>query len=128
MRKDSLMGHTEREMNFRKKYEEAEKYNLTNATSGMEVNSPAFYRPLRGIISKPFDAKSQRFGIDIAANPNESVLAVLDGTIIFQAFTAENGYVIEVQHNQDFISVYKHCSSLLKQEGEAVKSGEPLLS
>jgi lipoprotein NlpD len=126
MRKDSLMGHTEREMNFRKKYEETEKYNLTNTTSRIGANGPIFYRPLRGLISKPFNAANGRFGIDIAANPGESILAVLDGTIILQTFTAENGYIIEVQHSQEFISVYKHCGSLLKHEGETVKGGEPI--
>ena len=41
-------------------------------------------------------------------------------------YTAETGYVIEVQHNQDFISVYKHCSSLLKREGDTVQAGEAI--
>mgnify|MGYP000535637016 CR=1 FL=1 len=41
-------------------------------------------------------------------------------------YTAETGYLIEVQHNQDFVSVYKHCGSLLKREGDTVKGGEAI--
>lgn len=40
------------------------------------------------------------------------------------AYTAEWGYVIQIQHPQNFISVYKHCGSLMKREGEQVKGGE----
>lgn len=39
--------------------------------------------------------------MDIAANPNESVLATLDGTVILSTYTAETGYVIQIQHGQD---------------------------
>jgi murein DD-endopeptidase MepM/ murein hydrolase activator NlpD len=31
-----------------------------------------------------------------------------------------------IQHNQDLISVYKHCSLLLKKQGESVKAGEAI--
>lgn len=124
LRKDSLMERTQREAEFRKQYEEAEKYNLTSNTTRPEVDGLIFYRPTRGMISSPFDAEKKHFGTDIAANPGESVLATLDGTVILSTYTAETGYLIEVQHNRDFISVYKHCGSLLKKEGDAVKGGE----
>ena len=48
------------------------------------------------------------------------------GTVILSTYTAETGYLIEIQHNQDFVSVYKHCGSLLKREGDAVKGGEAI--
>ena len=70
--------------------------------------------------------KNKHFGTDIAANPGESVLATLDGTVLMSSYTAETGYVIVVQHRQDFVSVYKHCGSLLKAEGDAVKGGEAI--
>ena len=41
-------------------------------------------------------------------------------------YTAETGYLIEVQHTQDFVSIYKHCGSLLKKEGDQVKGGEAI--
>lgn len=126
LRKDSLMERTQRETDYRKQYEETEKYNLTSITSRPEVDGLIFYRPTRGLISSPFNAEEKHFGTDIAANPGESVLATLDGTVILSTYTAETGYVIQIQHNQDFISIYKHCGSLLKKEGETVKGGEAI--
>lgn len=126
MRHDSLMEHTKREEEFRRQYEETEKYNLTTITSQPEVDGLIFYRPTRGMISGHFDADKKHYGTDIAANPNESVLATLDGTVILSTYTADTGYLIQVQHNQDFISVYKHCGSLLKKAGDKVQGGEAI--
>lgn len=126
LRKDSLMERTQRELDFRRQYEETEKYNLTSITARPEVEGLIFYRPTRGMISSSFDADKRHYGTDIAANPGESILATLDGTVILSTYTAETGYVIELQHNQEFISIYKHCGSLLKHEGESVKGGEAI--
>lgn len=126
LRKDSLMERTRREEEFRRRYEETEKYNLTTITSQPNVDGLIFYRPTRGMISAYFDAKKKHYGTDIAANPNESVLATLDGTVVLSTYTAETGYLIEVQHNQDFVSIYKHCGSLLKREGDKVQAGEAI--
>ncbi|MBP1612653.1 MAG: putative peptidase [Bacteroidetes bacterium] len=126
IREDSLMKRTEREEEFRRKYEDAEKYNLTTINAHAEVGGLLFFRPIRGMISSHFDAATKHFGMDIAANPKESVLAVLEGTVILSTYTAEAGYLIEIQHNQDFVSIYKHCGSLLKKEGELVKGGEAI--
>lgn len=126
MREDSLMEQTQREEEFRRQYEENEKYNLTTIIDQPETGGLIFYRPTRGMISGHFDAVKRHYGTDIAASPNESVLAALDGTVILSTYTAETGYLIEVQHNQDFVSVYKHCGSLLKQAGDKVQGGEAI--
>ena len=126
VREDSLMERTQREADFRKQYEETEKYNLTSITTRPDIEGLIFYRPTRGMITDKFDADRKHYGTDIAANPGESVLATLDGTVILSTYTAETGYVIEVQHNQDFVSVDKHCGSLLKREGDAVQAGEAI--
>lgn len=126
MRTSSLMGHTQREEEFRRQYEETEKYNLTSFADDNGVDGLVFYRPTQGMISDRFDALSRHYGVDIAAKPNESILSALDGTVIFSTYTAETGYVIAVQHGQDLITVYKHCGSLLKKEGDEVKGGEAI--
>ena len=126
MREDSLMERTEREAEFRRQYEETEKYNLTSITSQPDVDGLIFYRPTRGMISGRFDENKKHFGTDIAADPKESILATLDGTVVFSNHTAETGYVIGIQHNQDFVSFYKHCGSLLKSVGDKVQGGEAI--
>ena len=126
IRSEELMERTEAEELFRKQYEESERYNLTTMDNAPLTTGLVFYRPTRGMISSEFDANKKHFGIDIAASPNESVLAVLDGTVILSTYTAETGYVIQVQHAQNIVSVYKHCGSLLKKVGDTVKAGEAI--
>ena len=110
-RHDTLMERTKREEEFRRQYEENEKYNLTSSASQPDVNGLIFYRPARGMVSDHFDAEKKHFGTDIAANPNESVLATMDGTVILSTYTAETGYLIAVQHNQDLCSVFPYSSA-----------------
>ena len=78
------------------------------------------------MISTPFNMPKKHLGIDIAANPGESIMATLDGTVLLSAYTAQHGYVVCIQHNQDLVSVYRNCGTLLKQEGTAVKAGEAI--
>ncbi|GAE85223.1 membrane protein related to metalloendopeptidases [Bacteroides reticulotermitis JCM 10512] len=99
-REDTLMQRTEREEEFRRQYEENEKYNLTTIVSQPDVNGMIFYRPTRGMVTDVFNIDKKHFGTDIAANPNESVLATMDGTVILSTYTAETGYLIEVQHSR----------------------------
>ena len=126
VRSEELMERTQAEDDFRKQCEETERYNLTTIDNAPAVTGLIFFRPTRGMISSGFDANKKHFGIDIAASPNESVLATLDGTVIMATYTADTGYVIQVQHNQNLVSVYKHCGSLLKKVGDTVKAGEAI--
>ena len=124
LRAEKLMERSKKEEEFRKQYEEKERYNLTAVTDVRDAAGLIFYRSLRGVMSAGFNPEKRHFGIDLTASPNESILAALDGTVIMAAYTAEWGYVIQIQHPQNFISVYKHCGSLMKREGEQVKGGE----
>ena len=126
VRSEELMERTQAEDEFRKQYEENERYNLTTIDNAPAVTGLIFFRPTRGMISSEFDANQKHYGIDIAASPNESVLSTLDGTVILATYTADTGYVIQVQHNQNLVSVYKHCGSLLKKVGDIVKAGEAI--
>lgn len=126
VRSEELMERTQAEDDFRKQYEETERYNLTTLDNAPAVTGLIFFRPTRGMVSSSFDANKKHFGIDIAATPNESVLATLDGTVILATYTADTGYVIQVQHNQNLVTVYKHCGSLLKKVGDTVKAGEAI--
>ena len=126
VRSEELMDRSQAEEEFRKQYEDTEKYNLTTIENAPAVTGLIFFRPTRGMISSDFDANQKHFGIDIAASPNESVLSTLDGTVILATYTADTGYVIQVQHGQNLVSVYKHCGSLLKKVGDTVKAGEAI--
>lgn len=124
LRAEELMERSKEEDEFRKKYEERERYNLTAVNNAPDASGLIFYRPLRGVMSTDFNPEKRHFGVDLTASPNENILAALDGTVILSAYTAEMGYVIQIQHPQNFVTVYKHCGSLLKQTGDKVKGGE----
>ena len=47
-------------------------------------------------------------------------------TVVFGAWTTENGYVIAIQHSNDLVSIYKHNAVLLKKVGNFVRVGEPV--
>ena len=126
VRSEELMERTQAEEEFRKQYEESERYNLTSLNNAQAVAGLMFVRPTRGMLTSMFDANKKHFGVDVAASPNESVLATLDGTVVLATYTADTGYLIQVQHAQNLVSVYKHCGSLLKQVGDVVKAGEAI--
>lgn len=90
------------------------------------VRSFNFFTPLDGIITSKFNQLENHLGIDIVSSHNEAVKATLDGTVIFSGWTLETGYIIGLQHDRNFISVYKHNSILLKKEGDHVLAGEAI--
>lgn len=84
------------------------------------------FKPVNGTISNAFNAKDGHFGVDLVAPMNEPVKATLDGTVILSSFTADGGNVLQIQHANNMVSVYKHNSVLLKKEGDQVKAGESI--
>ncbi len=124
-RSELLMERSEREETFMRQYEEAERYNITSQSQPVnDVRSISIFRPTGGLVSKSYNTLDQHWGVDIAASPNQSVVSVLDGTVLMSTYTSDNGYTIVVVHPGDLISVYKHCESLLKKTGDRVKQGE----
>jgi len=85
-----------------------------------------FFTPVNGIITRSFNPMEGHFGIDLVTNPNEVVKAALDGTVIMSTWTLETGYVIQIQHDHELISVYKHNASLFKSVGQKVVAGDAI--
>jgi murein DD-endopeptidase MepM/ murein hydrolase activator NlpD len=115
---------------LRAQVENEERYNLTLGPVAPEsVTSLAglhFFAPVKGIVSGNFDPRTRHFGTDIVTKPKSPVNAVLDGTVIFTGWTMETGFVIQVQHSNNIVSVYKHNARLLKEPGDLVKTGEAI--
>ena len=99
IRTEELMNRSKEEDDFRRKYEERER---AAAMAGTDDHT----------------------GVDMAASVDESVLAALDGTVMLVVQTADSGVLIQIQHEQNFISIYKHCGPSRKKEGDQVKGGE----
>jgi murein DD-endopeptidase MepM/ murein hydrolase activator NlpD len=84
------------------------------------------FKPVNGTILSPFDPKAGHYGIDLVAPKDDPVKAVLDGTVIAASFTADDGNIVSIQHNNNIISVYKHNAVLLRKVGDRVKAGESI--
>lgn len=121
-REDSLLrAEMEEEFPF-------EEGNLTTELAGqtqpnIHLN---FFTPLKGMVSRHFNSSRGHFGVDIVADLGEVIKATLDGTVIFSTWTMETGYTIGIQHEHNLISVYKHNSGLLKEQGSFVEAGEAI--
>ena len=113
---------------LRAEIENNEQYNLSVTQPSLDnsVKGFHFFPPVRGQVTSSFSLPRSHFGTDIASAPNEVVVAVLEGTITMSTWTLETGYVIQVQHNGNLLSVYKHNSKLLKRAGSHVKAGEAI--
>jgi len=85
-----------------------------------------FMSPVKGQISQSINKKNKHYGIDIVTSKNEPIKATLEGVVILSNWTSNDGNVIVIQHQNNIISIYKHCSSLLKSIGDVVEVGDPI--
>lgn len=132
--KDKKFGNTD--LNFNKsdmdsimkaQIEEVENENLSiikNTNSSTNLKNLHFVVPLKGMITNEFNIKNNHLGIDIVGGKGDVVLATLPGTVIIATWSLETGYLVQIQHDNNLISVYKHNSVLLKKSGDRVVAGE----
>lgn len=121
-----VTGPSEDELALRELVESGAPYDIAenqqNRTSG--IASYTFYRPVNGVVSSTFSLQEEHYAIDVAVKMNEPVRSTLSGHVIFASYTPETGYVVIIQHNNNLLSIYKHCSSILKKVGNFVRAGE----
>lgn len=123
---DTLLPESKLMANYIKQYEQEEKYTLNVFTPTTPIDGKLFYPPLKGKIIKAYNPKEGHFGIDIQCPRNTAVSAVLDGTIVSAGYTIDYGYVIYIQHSNNYLSVYKYNSGILKNIGDKVSGGEKI--
>jgi len=114
---------------FRVQIESQEQFSFRNGTTiqkSRELSDIHFFTPLKGDITARFNPAENHLGTDIVSSPNDVVVAVLDGTVIMSEWTVETGNVIQIQHADDLVSIYKHNAKLLMKQGSKVKAGEAI--
>ncbi|MDZ7740112.1 MAG: M23 family metallopeptidase [Bacteroidales bacterium] len=113
---------------LRQQVEREEQYNLTFMADyddrDINLSNIHFFPPAKGMVSGHFNPRTRHYGTDIVTSPKAVISASLDGTVIFTGWTMETGWVIQIQHSNNLISVYKHNITLLKQMGDEVVAGE----
>lgn len=125
--RDLRLAPSSEDSALRKEIEQEDKYSVRMGEDKSGKNSIAgffFFTPVKGTITASFNALEGHYGVDVAAPENEAIKATLDGTVIYAGWSSETGHVIQVQHSNNLVSVYKHNSKLLKKPGQYVKAGE----
>ena len=115
--KDSLL---------RQQVKEEEQFDISGRDKrNLPIEGLHFFTPLKGVVSQGYDPAVHPY-IDITAPAGSVVKAVLDGTVINDSWSEDTGYTIQIQHDGDIISIYKHNEKLLKKTGEKVTAGSPI--
>lgn len=99
---------------------------LDDSPEKKQIHDLHFFTPVNGIITAGFNPADDHFGVDLVAEPDAVVKAALDGTVILSAWTLETGYVIQIQHDYELTTFYKHNATLFKTVGEKVAAGDAI--
>jgi murein DD-endopeptidase MepM/ murein hydrolase activator NlpD len=97
---------------------------LNRFSNSAQVEDVYFIYPIQGFISKGFKPEDGHNGIDFVVKENTPVYCSAGGYVVFADYTVQYGYVIIINHAQGYVSKYKHCSLLVKKEGDFVNQGE----
>ncbi len=116
-RKDSLL---------RQHVKEEEQFGISERDRrNLPIEGLHFFTPLKGVVSQGYDIAIHPF-IDITAPAGSVVKATLNGTVISAGWSDDTGHTIQIQHDGDIISIYKHNEKLLKKTGDKVTAGTPI--
>lgn len=112
------------ETKFIKKIETDIRNNAFQTEAKQSAKGVFFFTPIKGIVSNNFSDTHP--GVDVVAKSDTPIKSVFDGIVVFSDWTQENGYTIIIRHPNHFLSIYKHNSSLLKKQGDKIKTGDPI--
>jgi murein DD-endopeptidase MepM/ murein hydrolase activator NlpD len=65
-------------------------------------------------------------GIDFLADQGSAVVAAAAGVVIFSGFHPQYGYVVDIDHGNDLVTRYAHCSKLFVREGDVLQRGRKI--
>lgn len=66
-------------------------------------------------------------GVDFTSSTDASVMSVLDGTVTDVSNNSLEGYIVEITHDNGFVSVYSSLNeNVLVQEGDVVNKGDKI--
>lgn len=80
--------------------------------------------PVEGILTEGFDIRQGRLGVRIAAASGAGVAAIGNGTVVLSLWTPDDGYVVQLQHPDNLLSVYRNLAQSLVTAGQTVRSSE----
>ena len=122
-RKTDLADIQRQDSLLREKVKEEEQFGIAARNKRtLPIEGMHFFCPLKGVVSQGYDPISHPY-IDITAPAGSVVKATLDGTVIYAGWDDETGHTIQLQHEGDIVSIYRHNEKLLKKSGDKVTAG-----
>ncbi len=102
------------------------------STEPLVLQEQAVLPLLEGKITSSFGYRTDPFtdelgfhtGVDIGAPKGTKIMAVYDGVVVRADENGSYGKYIIIQHDNGAQTLYAHCSSLHKAEGDRVSAGE----
>ncbi len=85
----------------------------------------SFVAPVRGTVISFFGMRynTMHYGIDFSANANARIVAPEDGTVIFCGERPGYGMIIEIRHENGFVSRIASCANVTVELEQHVKRG-----
>lgn len=83
-----------------------------------------FVKPAEGYISRGFDPDNGHYGIDFSIKSGSPIYAAANGYVIFSDFSVDDGFTVIIMHKGEYLTIYKHCSVVIKKPRERVFQGE----
>ncbi|MEM3452830.1 MAG: M23 family metallopeptidase [Candidatus Hadarchaeum sp.] len=111
----------------------ASKWNWTSRYQGHGLDSPNDRQwPLEGAITSPFGRRihplfgtvSFHTGVDIGAPWGAPIRSAGAGLVVAAGYVKGYGLTVVIDHGQDEMTLYGHCSELLVKEGDEVMAGQ----
>jgi len=99
-----------------------DKYNVFEKAE-QKVNLVLF-APAKGHITSGFSAREKHYAVDVALPLGTPIKSIANGTVVFSDWTPNNGNIVIIIHSDGIMSVYKHCQSITKSQGDMVRTGE----
>ena len=110
---------------FISQYEEKERENLAILDPYSTIPMITLFRPAHGVIAEHFVDNADN-AILLQTPKNENITAVLKGTIVFCQRMGDVGWIMILQHENDYVSLYRNLTTPLKHVGVEVRQGETI--
>lgn len=116
----------QRDSALRSRVQSEEQFSVSSgAGKSQSIEGMYFFTPLKGVVSNGYN-RATHPAVDITAPAGSVVKAALDGTVIYAGWSDEFGYTIQLQHQGNIVTTYKHNNRLVHKMGDKVKAGTPI--
>ena len=130
--KSSLKQAQERKSKVQKLIKKLQRAATKHAASGFDRAKGQMFWPVSGKLLNKFGARKHGSadiawdGIVTAASRGSEVKSIYPGTVIFSDYFQGYGWLMIIDHGQEYMSLYAHAEVLMKAVGEQVEQGETI--